>query len=98
MGDKNRNLGIKFDAATTTRLENFEASTGVAAVDLGRNAITACLDYFEAHGHITFPLELVPKASKLEKPFTLTRVIGSAKYPSKVAEVAADPKPKTRRS
>lgn len=44
-----RNLGIRLDKITATRLENFENSTGVDGVTLGRILLNSALDYFESH-------------------------------------------------
>lgn len=62
MSTKNaRQVGIRFDAAANARLTRFEASTGVEAVTLARNATLACLDFFEQHGYLSFPIVVVPK-------------------------------------
>jgi hypothetical protein len=62
MSTKNaRQVGIRFDAAANARLTRFEQSTGVEAVTLARNATLACLDFFEQHGYLSFPIVVVPK-------------------------------------
>lgn len=63
MSTETRNLGIRLDPELNRRLERFESKTGVGAVTLGRNAIIAALDYFEAHKRITFPLAMVDSSS-----------------------------------
>lgn len=59
MTPQNRNLGIRLDAPLSARLEHFEERTGVGAATLGRNALIAALNYFEAYGSISFPLLII---------------------------------------
>ena len=61
MSTKNaRTLSIRLDAADTASLQDFEGRTGIDGVTLGRNALRACIKYFQAGGTITFPLVLRP--------------------------------------
>lgn len=75
---KPRNLGLRLDEATTADLDAFEAATGVEATTLARNALRACLDYWKAHGKISFPLRLVEAGPAVvtTKPFQVTQIIG----------------------
>jgi hypothetical protein len=64
MSTKNaRTLSIRLDASETENLAKFEQATGIDGVSLGRNALRACLAYFNKGGTITFPLVLNPKAA-----------------------------------
>jgi hypothetical protein len=58
-----RTLSIRLDQTDTQHLADFEDRTGVDGVTLGRNALRACLAYFQAGGTITFPLVLNPAHS-----------------------------------
>jgi hypothetical protein len=70
MSTKNaRTLSIRLDATETENLAKFEDTTGIDGVSLGRNALRACLTYFQQGGTITFPLILQPNAQS-EKPTT----------------------------
>jgi hypothetical protein len=53
-----RNLGLRLDHATTTRLEAFEQSTKVEGVTLARAALEAALDCYARTGRISFPLRI----------------------------------------
>lgn len=64
MSTKNaRTLSIRLDAAETENLAKFEKETGIDGVSLGRNALRACLAYFNEGGTITFPLVLSPASA-----------------------------------
>jgi hypothetical protein len=70
MSTKNaRTLSIRLDATETENLAKFEQATGIDGVSLGRNALRACLTYFQQGGTITFPLVLQPTPQN-EKPST----------------------------
>lgn len=56
---KDKTLGVRIDADTVQRLEEFQERTGVEPVTLTRNAMLAALDYFEEHGTIVFPIRMV---------------------------------------
>jgi hypothetical protein len=77
MSTKNaRTLSIRLDATENENLTKFEETTGIDGVSLGRNALRACLTYFQHGGTITFPLVLQPKPQS-EKP-SITHADGIA--------------------
>lgn len=54
-----RILGIRLDAGDAQRLAHFERTTHVEGVALGRAALRAALDRFEATGTLTLPLRIL---------------------------------------
>jgi hypothetical protein len=88
MSPKNaRTLSIRLDATDTAALADFEDRTGVDGVTLGRNALRACISYFQSGGTITFPLVLLPAASPLDPvpPYLRDAPLPGAKARSKQA-------------
>jgi hypothetical protein len=71
MSTKTKVIGVRVDQEVDRRLLDFEANTGIERVTLARNALLAALDFYEANGRITFPLQViegavVPKKARLD--------------------------------
>ena len=62
-----RQLTLRLEKDMADRLAAFEKKTHVDGVTIGFNALEAALNYYEKHGHITFPFTLVPAESLAEK-------------------------------
>lgn len=85
-----RNLGVRLDSITTSRLLALENSTGIDGVTVAREGLKAVLDYFEAHGQLIFPLQMMPKTAadgvlhrpkdEPEKPGKVRVKVSSADY------------------
>jgi predicted DNA-binding protein len=58
---KSKTLSVRVESELVARIEKFEALTGVDKALLVRSAIGAVLDFQEANGFISFPIEVVPK-------------------------------------
>lgn len=58
-----RILGVRLDAADTERIAKFETETCIEGVSLARAALRAALAYYETHGTLTLPLEVVSKSA-----------------------------------
>jgi hypothetical protein len=63
MSTTSRNLALRLNEVRTARLNAFERKTGVNGTTLGLECLDAALDYYEAHGPLTFPLIVIPKSS-----------------------------------
>ena len=51
------------------RLLRFESETGIERVTLARNALVAALSFYEKHGVISFPLQVVAnRAAQTGRP------------------------------
>ena len=55
-----RILGVRLDEKTTARIAVFEQKTHIEAVSLARASLLAALDYFEATGSLSLPLQIFP--------------------------------------
>lgn len=61
---KTETLSIRVESDLIARMKQFESRTGVEKATLVRAAVSAVLDFHEANGFITFPIEIVPTAGK----------------------------------
>ncbi|WP_038164610.1 hypothetical protein [Verrucomicrobium sp. BvORR106] len=59
-------IGLRVEDAEIARLKRFTQKTGIEGVTLARAALAAALDYFDANGRITLPLQIQPEQA--EKP------------------------------
>ena len=62
-----RILGVRLDEKTTARIAVFEQKTHIEAVSLARASLLAALDYFDATGSLSLPLQISPAAPTEEK-------------------------------
>lgn len=60
MSEKTKVLGVRLETSVYDRLQSFENATDVEKVTLARAAIIACLNYFDEHGSLAFPLQITP--------------------------------------
>jgi hypothetical protein len=69
MSTKNaRTLGIRLDETDATLLKRYEDETTMEGVGLARAALKAALRYYQAHGEITVPLQVVPTSKRTRIP------------------------------
>ena len=62
-----RILGVRLDEKTTARIAVFEQKTHIEAVSLARASLLAALDYFDATGSLSLPLQISPATPTEEK-------------------------------
>jgi hypothetical protein len=62
-----RILGVRLDEKTTARVAIFEQKTHIEAVSLARASLLAALDYFDATGSLSLPLQITPATHTEEK-------------------------------
>lgn len=55
-----RNLGVRLDAALSSRLEAFESQSGVLGTTLVIKLLEGGLSFYEKNGYISFPVEVKP--------------------------------------
>lgn len=67
MNEKTKVLGVRLEAQIYSRLQRFEDETDIEKVALARAAIVACLNYFDEHGSLAFPLQIVPSKKRAPK-------------------------------
>ena len=65
---KTKTLSVRMDAAIVDRVASFEKNTGVGRATLVRESVLAVLNFQEAHGFVSFPIEIIPKKFVKVKP------------------------------
>jgi hypothetical protein len=64
MPRKPRRISARVSDELKTRMARLESRTGLSEAQQIEACVAALLDYFEAHGEITLPLRIVPRAEK----------------------------------
>lgn len=91
--EKPRFLNQRLEHPLKGRVENFESRTGVSALTLQKKLLEAAMDFFESHGYIVFPIEIV-----VSKGPTVSAAVLAEEPAKKSAIKYADKKAAERKS
>jgi predicted DNA-binding protein len=72
---KTETLSVRVPAELVARVSKFSENTGVERASLVRASLEAVLAYYENHGFMAFPIEIIPKVHKMQVPAEKPKVL-----------------------